>query len=145
MGRYRKKPVEIEAFQFDGHNYDRLAVWMGDAPTRMQSPADTLDMYIDTLEGTMHVSPGDWVIRGVKGEFYPCKPDIFDATYFESPEVPAGHALVVTLDVEEGDVEAQVCTPDDYVIVTGPEVEITNVQVYPGSGTRQLTLKKRGG
>lgn len=38
-------------------------------------------MHIQTLEGWLHVSPGDWIIRGVKGEFYPCKPDVFDATY----------------------------------------------------------------
>lgn len=71
--RWRKKPVEIEAVQFTGHNYDRIASWMGDAATTMTSPDGTLDLHIETLEGTLHVSPDDWVIRGVQGEFYPCK------------------------------------------------------------------------
>ena len=81
MSTFRKKPVEIEAMQFTGHNYDRIASWMGDAATTMTSPDGTLDLHIETLEGTLHVSPDDWVIRGVQGEFYPCKSDIFEATY----------------------------------------------------------------
>lgn len=81
MSTFRKKPVEIEAMQFTGHNYDRIASWMGDAATTMTSPGGTLDLHIETLEGTLHVSPDDWVIRGVQGEFYPCKPDIFEQTY----------------------------------------------------------------
>ncbi len=86
VGRYRKIPVVIEAFQFDGHNYPELSSWMGDGAINMQSPADTLTMHIETLEGTMRADPGDWIIRGVEGEFYPCKPDIFAKTY-EDAEV----------------------------------------------------------
>lgn len=59
MPKFRKKPVVIEAEQWWGH-----------------SPAA-----IETLEGTMYASPGDWIITGIKGERYPCKPDIFEATY----------------------------------------------------------------
>jgi len=78
MAQYRKKPVVIEAVRFTGADsrdevvkFCPLAVWrMG---------ADTLT--ISTKEGLMTASVGDWIIRGVKGEFYPCKPDIFDATY----------------------------------------------------------------
>ena len=81
--RFRKKPIVIEAFQFDGHNYPELSSWMGEAAKDMQSPADTLTMYIETLEGTMRADEGDWIIKGVAGEFYPCKPDIFEATYEE--------------------------------------------------------------
>ncbi|MGV9579735.1 hypothetical protein ACWDRZ_24085 [Streptomyces sp. NPDC003509] len=78
MARYRKKPVEIEAVQFTG-NFDELEKFVGgDAEFRDGQ------MVIATLEGAMHVSPNDWVIRGVKGEFYPCKPDIFAATYEEN-------------------------------------------------------------
>lgn len=55
--KFQKKPVVIEAYQTD------------------------VDMYIDTLEGKMHASPGDWIITGVNGEQYPCKPDIFEKTY----------------------------------------------------------------
>jgi hypothetical protein len=76
MPMYRKKPVVIEA-----HRYSRLALeaervakWCGGNQTDE-------GLEIDTLEGTMHADYGDWIIKGVKGEFYPCKPDIFAATY----------------------------------------------------------------
>ena len=84
--RYRKMPVEIEAMKFTGlDSYLEIADWMkacGDTHAladeiRYETPI----MLIHTLEGTMSASPGDWIIRGVKGEFYPCKPDIFAATY----------------------------------------------------------------
>jgi len=93
MGFYRKKPVVIEAMLWVGDNVDEALVFVGDPSKLPQAPDDphvspglghtpglgTLD--IPTLEGTMTASPGDWIIKGVKGEFYPCKPDIFDATY----------------------------------------------------------------
>lgn len=84
--RYRKKPVEIEAMQFNGlTDYMDIVQWMKDSgdthalanEVRYSTPI----MLIQTLEGTMAANPGDWVIRGVKGDFYPCKPDIFEATY----------------------------------------------------------------
>jgi hypothetical protein len=74
--KYRKKPVVIEAVQWNGENYDEMRAFVGHA-------ADIgLDyVWITTLEGTMQASKGDYVIKGVQGEFYPCKPDIFEATY----------------------------------------------------------------
>jgi len=73
--RYRKKPVVIEAIQFDG-NFDEVEAFVGgDAEFRDGQ------LVIATLEGAMRADPHDWIIRGVKGEFYPCKPDIFAATY----------------------------------------------------------------
>lgn len=95
MGRYRKKPVEIEAVQWDGtaegatsiidwilasgptasytcSNPDRCSGTDGDVPHSIS---------IQTLEGTMRAELDDWIIKGVAGEFYPCKPDIFAATY----------------------------------------------------------------
>lgn len=57
MSKYRKKPVVIEATQTD------------------------VELTVETLEGPLHASPGDWIITGVKGERYPCKPDVFAATY----------------------------------------------------------------
>jgi len=80
MARYRKKPVVIEAWPFDGS-------WASASPIVQMSPDIAWSDYsggrisIDTLEGRMEAMPGDWIIRGVKGEFYPCKPDIFAATY----------------------------------------------------------------
>jgi hypothetical protein len=77
MGLYRKKPVVIEAVQWwPGTEIDGVIY---KAPIEGEVPHG--DAWIKTLEGTMTVSPGDWVITGVKGEKYPCKPDIFAATY----------------------------------------------------------------
>jgi hypothetical protein len=86
--RFRKKPVVIEAVQFDGTRLSCTAIskWMllgrdYEAPLSNMQKKGYFHMEIDTLEGTMVASPGDWIIKGVKGEFYPCKPDIFEATY----------------------------------------------------------------
>ena len=74
--RYRKKPVEIDAIRNDSRlNEDYLAAWCGG---KVQVGGA---ITIDTLEGQMRADPGDWIIRGVKGEFYPCKHDIFEASY----------------------------------------------------------------
>ena len=74
--KYRKKPVVIEAVQWNGKNHDEMESFVG------LSAGVGLDyVWITTLEGTMQASKGDYVIKGVQGEFYPCKPDIFEATY----------------------------------------------------------------
>jgi len=80
MSLYRKKPVVIEAVQNDGGSecLTALAHWMGDAFTDSGPEGE---IYIETLEGTHRGDVGDWIIKGVKGEFYPCKPDIFEQTY----------------------------------------------------------------
>ena len=82
--RYRKKPVVIEAMQFDGteDSFEDVAEWMA---SHGEDLAATLGkvvcLHIFTLEVEMLAVPGDYIIRGVQGEFYPCKPDIFEATY----------------------------------------------------------------
>lgn len=80
--KFRKKPVVIEAMQISGKwmENDALLVW-ANAEQHKQSIDAPLFVEIKTLEGTMRGDIGDWVIKGVKGEFYPCKPDIFEATY----------------------------------------------------------------
>ncbi len=84
--KFRKVPVEIEAMQFRTlDDYLDIVKWMkesGDTHAladeiRFETPI----MLIQTLEGSMAANPGDWIIRGVKGEFYPCKPEIFKAIY----------------------------------------------------------------
>ena len=98
--KIRKLPVEVEAMQFDGSPESGAAIvqwahncgcdeaeyhpfladhYKGDPKVYVAHP----DPYIriETLEGVMTASPGDWIIRGIKGEFYPCKPDIFAETY----------------------------------------------------------------
>lgn len=82
MKKYRKKPVVVEAELFDGSNYDEVSRFLGDTPHYLVKTGGT-GIVIPTLEGDMRADPGDFVIRGVKGEFYPCKPDIFVATYEE--------------------------------------------------------------
>lgn len=96
--RYRKKPVEIEAIRFGNHSvagvenvaidlFDRSAPdWilsaLGSGAVGLSSNQDGyLTLTIHTPEGVMLARPGDWVIRGVKGELYPCAPDIFEMTY----------------------------------------------------------------
>lgn len=88
MGYYVKKPVMIEAEQWDGTAEDatRIIDWVlgddGTARYRSEGPY----IAVDTLEGTMAAMPEDFIIKGVKGEFYPCKPDIFKATYREATD-----------------------------------------------------------
>lgn len=81
--KFRKKPVVIEAWQFTGQSRLEWPEWMRGHPSTA-SQFDWPDVEwisIDTLEGRMRADVGDWIIRGVKGELYPCKPDIFAATY----------------------------------------------------------------
>jgi hypothetical protein len=88
--KYRKKPVVIEAMQFDGTIRclaDINAEMGSNATFRPSDGPDFGFAVISTLEGEMVASPQDFIIRGVKGEFYPCKPDIFAATY-EPAEAP---------------------------------------------------------
>ena len=78
--RWRKKPVEIDAYLHDLCN--EIPDWLAEASkdNRAAFLSDNT-IAIHTLEGTMRAEVGDWIIRGVKGELYPCKPDIFAATY----------------------------------------------------------------
>ena len=82
MATYRKKPVEIEAIQFIAQNIQEVYEMLGDnlivTPT---ADGEGLYHFIRTLEGDMEISWNDYIIKGVKGEFYPCKPDIFELTY----------------------------------------------------------------
>jgi len=76
MAKYRKKPVVIDAMQWNGPaDNAALQAFAGHWASVGEG------VYITTLEGSMKASPGDWIIKGIKGEFYPCKPDIFAATY----------------------------------------------------------------
>ena len=76
----QKKPVVIEAIQWTGDNGDAIREFMKDNKPDIVADVD-VKVLIHTMEGTMEASSGDWIIRGVKGEYYPCKPDIFEETY----------------------------------------------------------------
>lgn len=71
--KFRKKPIVIEAFQWFSHNPS----FEGMQPD-LNSPSG---FSCNTLEGKLNISSGDWIIKGINGEFYPCKPDIFEKTY----------------------------------------------------------------
>ena len=90
--KYRKKPVEIEAIQYSGFNlaevleftgrHSRFDEWFSDIEDYRAHVLRNGNIFkVFTLEGTMKAKPGDWIIRGVNGEHYPCKPDIFEKTY----------------------------------------------------------------
>lgn len=85
MTQYRKKPVIIEAVKFNGLNPTEIKDFVGDnCEVEIYDNGVTppvAHIVIHTLEGDMEVNNGDYVIKGVKGEFYPCKPDIFEQTY----------------------------------------------------------------
>ena len=79
MPYFRKKPIIIEARQLVPGPVNKYEQWLGDSFAGF-----TIDgLYIKTLEGTMKASMYDWIIKGVQGEFYPCKPEIFKETYEE--------------------------------------------------------------
>lgn len=82
--KYTKKPVIIEAYQYLGYNKDDINLFFGKdiLDTNWDNnPMTPSKVTINTLEGRMEVSIGDYIVRGLKGEYYPCKPDIFELTY----------------------------------------------------------------
>lgn len=86
MKKYRKKPVVVEATLFDYERfvYQRHEAYpMVDGDINLNGGMNAKNPHIKTLEGNMIVSDGDYIIKGVQGEFYPCKPDIFKETYEE--------------------------------------------------------------
>lgn len=89
MAKYTKKPIEIEAIQWTGLNLEEIKSFVGeslqyeiiDTAWQVGKGAPHVHMVIKTLEGDHICTEGDFIIKGVNGEFYPCKPDIFDKTY----------------------------------------------------------------
>lgn len=96
MAKYKKNPIVVEAFQYDGDMKGSdgkyyVPVWAVEALKKGRlfyvsfsslSPSHPpYDLYVKTLEGNIHVSVGDYIIQGINGEVYPCKPDIFEESY----------------------------------------------------------------
>ncbi len=79
VNKYVKKPIEIEAIQYKG--IENVNECLAFATSIQQINLDDGRLYINTLEGKLEVSVNDYIIKGIKGEFYPCKPDIFEMTY----------------------------------------------------------------
>ena len=82
MGKFRKKPIIIEAFLWTGdQDQEEDPEWIIDAIKNKNVYFEKSNIFIKTLEGTMKGDSGDYIIKGVNGEIYPCKPDIFEKTY----------------------------------------------------------------
>lgn len=77
VNRYKTKPCVIEAIQYDGSNVEEISKFIGKYFEAMICES----IYIRTLEGIMKASIGDYIIKGLRGEFYPCKPDVFKRKY----------------------------------------------------------------
>lgn len=78
---YRKRPVVVEALRYlPGETCQVLAAWM-DYSHDEHDCYDDAEWLVETLEGPLYAKPGDWIVKGIQGEFYPVKPDIFEATY----------------------------------------------------------------
>lgn len=91
MTRYRKRPVVIDAWQFKPEGWREVPSWLVEAiDDRRVSGATAGPLSIQTLEGEMKAQVGDWIIRGVADEIYPCKPEIFAATYEPAPDTGEG-------------------------------------------------------
>jgi len=101
--KFRKKPVVVDAVKFDGLNFTECEKFIG-----KQNYDNTLNYpNVKTLEGTMAVNVGDYLVKGVKGEIYPCKPEIFEMTYepvsmehIESPDCWCEPTLIQAIDDE---------------------------------------------
>ena len=98
MAKYRKKPLVIEAVQLRWDTWSEMCEHAGVGKLEDRKPqgthgegsdsdSDAIGLDIPTLEGLIHANENDWIIRGAKGELYPCKPDIFEATYEPVEEV----------------------------------------------------------
>lgn len=75
--KYRKKPIEVEVLRWNGKNHKEISDFVG---SWLQTNYEG-SIQIPTLEGALYAPKGSFIIRGIKGEFYPCRPDIFEATY----------------------------------------------------------------
>ena len=150
--RYRKKPVEVEAVLFKGGPDDALDVikWIQSGGGR--ASYETVDMDtihgmigIQTLEGRMHATPGDYIIRGVQGEFYPCKPDIFEQTYEMPLHLNGKNRVLLESAWDDGDGNTLTFEPtedwpwfrgmyDDSELMLGMEHEGTLYSIVYASG-----------
>lgn len=87
MAKFKRKPIVYEAVQWTGENIEEISKFANSA--QVSRMVGVSELVIETLEGNMIAEAGDWIIKGVKGEFYPCKPDVFQESY-ELAEVTDG-------------------------------------------------------
>ena len=120
--KFRKKPVVVEAVQWTGANVDEVLGFIFTQGSAYRV-AGSNGIAIETLEGTMRADPGDWIIKGVAGEFYPCKPDIFAATYEPEDAPEPRHALNAALAQAQGEYERGETVDVDSLLGSDPRRE----------------------
>ena len=133
MQKFVKKPVVIEAIQYDGANITEVENFVGGKlPTVMNSNKDT-QLVVSTLEGYMKISKKDYVIKGVNGEFYPCKPDVFEKTYdvveiVERPQTFGEKAVGITFNPSGSDevYEAKMLAAKQIDLLEKIHIKLTN-------------------
>lgn len=129
MKRYVKKPIVIEAVQYNGNNVQEiLSFCRGTAVVGVLN-----EITIKTLEGPLHVSEGDFIIKGVEGEFYPCKPDVFEKTYdvvenAERPQTFGEKAVGITFNPSGSDevYEAKMLAAKQIDLLEKVHIKLTN-------------------
>ena len=129
MKRYVKKPIVVEAVQYNGNNVQEILNFCGGTAV-----VGTLnEITIKTLEGPLHVSEGDFIIKGVEGEFYPCKPDIFEKTYdvvenAERPQTFGEKAVGITFNPSGSDevYEAKMLAAKQIDLLEKVHIKLTN-------------------
>jgi len=121
MKRYRKKPVEVRAMWFVRDETKSLLNWISRCGGKATLSPDGKHLAIETLEGTMTANSGDFVIQGVKGEFYSCREDIFLMTYDVADEQNEDREKMCAMEKIEVDYYRYRVSMKDYNEVFGPE------------------------
>ena len=116
--KYTKKTVTIEAVQFTKDNIENVLNFLSANPEPNKQvfgfSHDTFDLQINTLEGVHKATLGDYIIKGIKGEFYPCKPDIFELTYDKAPET-----FLDRLEIEYRELSEKCTKLNDFILSAG--------------------------
>jgi len=123
MSKFRKKPVVIEAVQWTGDNLKEVIAFTGLHPSakkwsweEYEQVVKTEGLKIFTLEGKMNADVNDWIIKGVQGEFYPCKPDIFEKTYEDAKNTRSIDVAEIEAVIEETEVYCPECDRKIFLI-----------------------------
>lgn len=149
MSRYTKKPITINAFQWDGKNpdgnHESWPTWAWES-SDISWTGNSKEgwLAIQTLEGEIFANSGDWIIRGVKGEIYPCKPDIFEATYEPAESrPPSGNSDPVTPETAKEAIERDLSNLIDRCAIFPKESKETDprywqtLAIYSPSGNSE--------
>ena len=97
--KYVKNPIEIEAVQWNGNNEAEIKEFVKDSMRTFNYEQNAIS--IETPEGVMKASLNDYIIKGIKGEFYPCKPDIFENSYTKLSDKPTNYDIIKRMSLEE--------------------------------------------